>query len=38
MGPDPGLGPRKKWMLKHLDPEKPGKELDAEKRLSDYII
>ena len=38
MGPDPGLGPWKTWMLKHLDPEKPGKQLGTEKRLQDYII
>ena len=33
MDPDHGLGPWKGWMLKILDPEKPGKHLDTEKRL-----
>ena len=38
MDPDPGLGPWKTWLLKNLNPEKLGKQLDTERILQDCII
>ena len=28
----------KKWILKNMDPEKRGKQLDVEERVEDHII
>ena len=38
LGPNFELRPWNNWMLKNLDNEKHGKQLDTEKRLPDHII
>ena len=33
MDPDPGVGPWETWLLKNLNPEKPKKQVDTEKKI-----